>query len=484
MLLPKQPPAAVKGVKKVKYNKKEARKKLVAAIACQYEEKRMADAEKPRAQSTFFNICEAADSTIEMKVYLRRFQRLEKISVTAFLHMTMLIDTWFCCHPNDRFGPENSYGLIVSALYLAHGFHDGEFICSESRHKKIHLDTELAVCAGISFKTLRIWIKNFTKGIDNHFRYTHEEYEAAEARFLLSENRDPTFFQLASELAEFKPLVIEKTAEATVKDLLVDSKKNINEEKSVKEILIPRLAARIESALKVTEKKPRVLSPFDLGPVLTMPVAEYLNLFLNQQLSSITVSTWIYFAMILDAWIANNRQGVIDKSGFLVLSETDSCCVLNAYNARLIIPLSLLTARDDDYRSGDDFKRIAYVAGYDTRELKRLQENFLTSMKGSLFYQPLATTQFLSPEDSFRIVKDKKKKVTQIVYDENPYLYKLPGHHTLYEQYHNELLPEYHLDLTPRQQPQTEEKEPGKPPVEITPDPVVEAPHRAVSFHI
>jgi hypothetical protein len=218
--------------------------------------------------------------------------------------------------------------------------------------------------------------------------------------------------QLALGLAELKLVLAGETGQQFIPPIDHD------QELRIKEMLVPRLFTRIENEMNRVKDLTNIPSPFDLNPPSTTPVQDYLN---NLTLfrDSTTVPVCIYFAIILDAWLENNRKyndekEIYGEGGFSILDE-DRRYHLTQANCHMIILISFLLAENFHNDSYSGVKDIAQAGDVVDDKgsyvvLKEMRDLFLVSAHGDV----------------------------------------LPDQ---YERYHNALLPEYNLDLTPRQNP-------------------------------
>ncbi|HSW93300.1 MAG TPA: cyclin [Gammaproteobacteria bacterium] len=426
----------------IKYDESAVKKKLVAAIARQYEEKLTADKSKPIASSVF-KICDDADPVIGMENYLKRFLSLDKISVKSFLHMTLMIDTWFRYHPGDRFGRENCYGLITTSLYVAHLFHEGDFdfgdYCKpdvekknvfprrDLSHRGVYCNFDFSVKTGISTSKLGNWKDRFEAGIKGEFHYTAEQYHAAEARFLLPEDRHPAPGQLTSDLAGFEPSIgEEKTIQMTG-----------SMDREIREKLIERLADRFSKRMEETKSQPPVISLYDAVPKQKISLRDYLARFIFDRpdcVVDLSVSAYIYLAIFLEAWLECNREG-----GFHSNSEKVSLKQSNCYLAILVSFMHAQNFAEDDNVSVYD-KKIAAVGGVPITATDPDDQDWIAKTKLTLFGHDVSYEGLLVLNKNFFMSLasgDKSFFCSTNLYE-------------LYKRYHNELLPEYNLDLTLR----------------------------------
>ncbi|HSW93273.1 MAG TPA: cyclin, partial [Gammaproteobacteria bacterium] len=197
----------IKPVDEVKDNEAPVKPKLVEAIARFYAKKMDEDKDKLPFISEFTYFSEGGCPSIED--YLKRFLHLERISVKAFLHMTLMMDTWFRNHSDQPFGIENCYCLMAASLCIAHKFHDGGFdgknyiLYRENKpfEDGAHRVSEFETEARLPPDHLKKLMLLFQTGINNQLRYTADEYRAAEIRFLAPADRNPVL----KELAKFEP---------------------------------------------------------------------------------------------------------------------------------------------------------------------------------------------------------------------------------------------------------------------------------------
>ncbi|HSW92872.1 MAG TPA: cyclin [Gammaproteobacteria bacterium] len=432
----------LKPAAEVKYDASQAKKKLVASIARVYEKKLEDDAHK-WANSNDFNVFlpgadsdSDSDSDMDMAEYLPQFLSLESISVDAFLHMTLMIDTWFRYHPNERFGEENCYGLIVASLSLAHEFHDGNlnheaFYDEDDKgehplyQQEIYSNHSVARQAHIHESKLCTLKNYFKEGIRHQFHYTREEYEAAEARFLSPEDQNPALGELTSALAsgEFRHQSGVMFGQPLAWHLCTRDETKEVPQTPIMDKLITSLCERFETMIASKSGHLHLSTIFVSAKPPEVTLAYYLNRI-------------------------NRYAGTSNKSNKVDVTEAPDVCVF----IQMMINIDLYLASSGDCFNQYNAYRLVLAA-------------FLHAYKG------LSESYY----NNAYVAKMGGVTVTQLYCMEKLLWSSLRDQDYLnqarYEDYHFQLLPEYNLDLTPR-----ERIAPATPAVTPAPAPAPEEP--------